>query len=358
MNFDLNFFPANPRILLVRLRSIGDVTLSTAVFPPIKERFPDGKLDYVVISPNQVLVEGNPHLNEIIMLEGPGPLAFLKLIKRLRKKNYDLVIDLHGGPRSGLITALTKARFKAGLARSRRSGFYNVTVDPVFDRSVPAVRFQNRMLELLGFTIRQEVPKIYITRDETESMAQRLEAMEIRSEYAVIHPGVDSLHNEWQAEKFSEVADALQSSGGINTVFASAPNQTRQVEDILVKMKTPGHSLAGETTLREFAALVNNAKFLFCHNSGPMHIAAALGTPVFALFGSVAPERWIPQVEPHHVFYKNIECSPCIRSTRKSECFSGNAECKRLISAGEVIEAIGRKLNLPSLITPSQAHRD
>ena len=132
--------------------------------------------------------------------------------------------------------------------------------------------------------------------------------------------------------------------------------QTRQVEDILKRMATPGYSLGGRTSLREFAALVHDAEFLLCHNSGPMHIGAAVGAPVFALFGPSAPQRWIPQVDVHHIFYKNIECSPCTRATRKPECFQGNAECKRLITAQEVMRAIEDKINLKRQPFPLSSH--
>jgi len=338
MKFDLAALPADAKILLVRLRSIGDVTLSTALFPSIKETLPGCRLDFLVMPPNDDLVRHNPHLDEIILLDRGWP-ALLGLLKQLRKTSYDLVVDLHGGPRSAWITALSKAKYKAGLARSRRARFYNVTVDPVFAGSVPAVRFQARMLELLGFQMRPAAPRIFAAGEPLKTVAQKLAALGVGPEYAVIHPGVDSPHNGWQAEKFAQVADALQGNG-LRAVFACAPGQVRQVDEIVEKMNTPRYSLAGRTSLGELAALLQQAKFLLCHNSGPMHMAAALGTPVFALFGAVAPDRWIPQVEPHRVFYKGIECSPCTRATRKPECFRGDAECKRLISADEVLCAI------------------
>ncbi|MFQ5673774.1 MAG: glycosyltransferase family 9 protein [Nitrospinales bacterium] len=345
MKFDLTALPPDPKILLVRLRSIGDVTLSTAVFPSIKETFPGCKLDFLVMPPNDELVRHDPHLDEIILLDRGWP-ALLGLLRKLRKTSYDLVVDLHGGPRSAWITVFSKAKCRVGLARSRRARFYNVTVDPVFKGSVPAVRFQARMLELLGFEVRRETPKIYVNEDERKSIEQKLMKVGVGSEYAVIHPGVDSPHNDWQAEKFARVADALQGGNGLRVVFACAPSQVRQVDAIAEKMQTPRHSLAGCTSLGELAALLQRAKFLLCHNSGPMHMAAAVGTPVFALFGAVAPDRWVPQVEPHHVFYKNVECSPCTRVTRKPECFRGDAECKRLISADEVVLAIRETMNL------------
>lgn len=353
MKFDKSALPPNPKILLVRFRSIGDVTLNTAVFPLIKDNFPGCKLDYLVTSPNDELVWNNPHLNEIIpanfgggnMVSGLWPT--LRLIRRLRKTSYDMVIDMHGGPRSALITALSKAKYRVGLTRSRRARFYNVTVDPVFDRPALAIEFQARMLELLGLTVRRHAPKIHVTEEELRRIEQKLGEAGIDSAkaFGVIHPGIDSPHNEWQAEKFAEVADTLQTRHDLKILFACAPDQVRQVDEILNQMKTPRYSLAGQTTLREFAALAQKAEFLLCHNSGPMHIGAAVGTPVFALFGSSAPDTWIPQVTPHHVFYKNIECSPCNRATRKQECFQGNAECKRLITSAEVIQAIREKMN-------------
>lgn len=354
MPFDKQSLPANAKILLIRLRSIGDVVLNTAVFPLIKENFPEGRLDYLVTPPHHELVQNNPHLDEIILLNTPGGKSgekfslwkYFQTLRRLRKKRYDLVIDMHEGPRSALITALSGGKYKVGLKRSRRSGFYNVNVDPVITEPVTAVAFQTKMLEQLGFSVRYQAPTIYLTKDESNQMSERLANAGISpgEVFGVIHPGVASLHNEWQAEKFAEVADALQTRDNIRIVFACGPNQTDQVEAIRKQMNTASISLARQTTLRGFAALAQKARFLLCHNSGPMHIGAAVGTPVFALFGPDSPAIWTPQVEPHHVFYKGIECSPCTRKTRKLECFDGNAECKRLITSGEVIQTIEENL--------------
>ncbi|MFQ5445103.1 MAG: glycosyltransferase family 9 protein, partial [Nitrospinales bacterium] len=248
MRFDKHSLPAHAKILLIRLRSIGDVVLNTAVFPLIKENFPDGQLDYLVTPPHHELIQNNPHLDEIILLNAPGeknrggyfPWEYLQTLRRLRKKHYDLIIDMHAGPRSAMITALSGAKFKVGLKRSRRAFFYNVKVDPVFEEPVTAVAFQTKMLEQLGFDVRYQAPTLYITRDESNAMTERLNSAGISQDavFGVIHPGVASLHNEWQAEKFAEVADTLQTRDNIRVVFASAPNQMDQVEDIQKKIRT------------------------------------------------------------------------------------------------------------------------
>lgn len=361
MSFDIKLLPADAKILLIRLRSIGDVVLNTAAFQPIKDNLPHCELHYLVISPVHELVRNNPNLDKVIVMPpGNNAIADLcstfSLVRKIRRVSYDMIVDMHGGPRSALISALSGAKYKVGLEGSRRSGYYNVTVDPVFDRSALAVRFQMRMLELLGFKIHHPMPKVFVLREEEERIERKLADAGIGAgkTFAVIHPGVDALHNEWQTEKFAAVADELQTRYDLQVVFACAPDQAGQVEDIVKKMATPAHSLAGQTSLIEFAALVRKARLLLCHNSGPMHIGAAVGTPVFALFGSSAPDRWIPQVEPHHVFYKKLECSPCSRNSRKPECYRGDPECKRLISADEVVSAIREKLDL----TPTSVSRN
>ncbi len=350
MNFQIDSLPPNPRILLIRFRSIGDVTLNTAVLPLIKENLPDCKLDYLVMAPNDQIIRNNPHVDEVIAIQRTNKKNetwdTFQLIRRLRKTSYDMVIDMHGGPRSALITLLSKARYKVGLKGSRRARFYNVKVNPVFNRSVLTGEFQARMLELLGMKVERQAPKIYVTEEELKQISGKLEeaGVDTQKKYGVIHPGVDFMHNWWEPEKFAEVADVLQNRYDCQVVFASSPSQVWQVDKILACMKTPTFSLAGRTSLRELAALMQKGEFLFCHNSGPMHMGAAVGTPVFAIFGPISPHTWAPQVEPHHVFYKDLDCSPCTRASRKAECNEGKPECKQLITAQEAIEAIEEKM--------------
>jgi ADP-heptose:LPS heptosyltransferase len=354
MKFKPEYLPEKAKILLIRLKSIGDVTLNTAVIPIIKDNYPDCSLDYLAMTPCDQIVRNNPNLNEILKFSKRGGwkgfIEWLGLLKRIRKNDYHLVIDMHGGPRSSLITALSGAKFKVGLARSRRARFYNVRVDPVFDRSVLAVEFQLRMIELLGLKIRSQTPQIFLLDEELHAVREKIQQVGVNPEksFAVVHPGVDSIHNQWQPEKFAEIADTIQTKHDIQVLFDFAPSEASQVREVLKYMKTPARAL--QTTLREFAAATRQAKFLLTHNGGPMHMGAALGVPVFALFGPVAPDRWVPQVEPHLVFYKQLECSPCDLSSRKEECFKGDSECKRLISAEEVLAGIEKILGLDVVI--------
>lgn len=350
MKFKPEYLPENAKILLIRIKSIGDVTLNTAVFPLIKENFPGCTLDYLAIIPCDQLVLHDPNIDQVLKFSNSSGwravCQWFDLIKRIRKSNYHLVIDMHGGPRSAMFVAMSGAKYKVGLARSRRSRFYNIRVDPKFDNSVTAVEFQTKMLELIGLQTRQHPPKIYLLKKELQDIRKKMQLVGInpKEPFAIIHPGVESIHNRWQPEKFAAVADAFQSKFKIQALFDFAPSEASQVKEILRLMKTPARAI--QTTLREFAAMTQQAKFLLTHNSGPMHIGAAVSTPVFALFGPVSPERWIPQVNPNKVFYKKLECSPCDISSRKEECFKGNSECKRLISSEEVIDGIAKTLEL------------
>jgi heptosyltransferase I len=350
MKFKPEYLPEKARILLIRLKSIGDVTLNTAVFPLIKENFPGCVLDYLAMVPCDQIVSHDPNINQVLKFSKSsgwkGAMQWLDLIKGIRKARYHMVIDMHGGPRSAMIASMSGAKYKVGLARSRRARFYNVRVDPIFDHSVLAVEFQSKMLELLGLQIRSQSPKIHLLEKELQDIREKMRLVGINPEepFAVIHPGVESVHNQWQPEKFAEVADVMQSKFKIQALFDFAPSEAPQVRQVLELMKTPARGI--QTTLREFAAMTKQAEFLLTHNSGPMHMGAAVGTPVFALFGPVSPDRWTPQVNPNLVFYKKLECSPCNVSSRKEECFQGNSECKRLILADEVIDGIVKTLEL------------
>ena len=125
MKFKPEYLPEKARILLIRLKSIGDVTLNTAVFPLIKENFSECKLDYLVMTPCDQVILHNPNVDKVLKFTKTpglkGLVQWFNLIKIIRKANYHMVIDMHGGPRSAIFAGFSGAKYKVGLARSRRA---------------------------------------------------------------------------------------------------------------------------------------------------------------------------------------------------------------------------------------------
>ncbi len=158
-------------------------------------------------------------------------------------------------------------------------------------------------------------------------------------EYCVIHPGTKKIYDQWQYDKFARIVEGIPKNYGIKVVLTCGPDEVSQVQN-LVKINQGIHTAYLQTGLQELGAVTYGAKFVLCHNGGYMHLASALGTPVIALFGVVSPNIWKPLGKRDQVIYKNIECSPCYKHTRKKECYKGDAECKRVIEVEDVFDAI------------------
>lgn len=344
--------PPKCKILVIRLRSLGDVVLNTPILENLKLNFPDSHLTVLLEAPFGEALQGNPFIDEIIVRDrkrislGNGLFTLweeLNFFLDLRRAHFHLALDFHGGPRSASIAFLSGARWKMGHRNSPRRWAYNLLVDtPYTGVRVHTVKEQLSKLEFLGLKTTETAPRIWVSQEEKEGMLLGLEKAGIRrgAPYAVIHPGVAKRHQRWQPEKMARIADHIQKMLGLKVVFSSTKEQIPQVKEVVDLMKSSAISLAGKTNIRELMALFSSARFLVCHNGGQMHLSAAVGTPVFALFGPSTPKIFGPVGKDHRIFYKSLSCSPCAPRPEFEICRRGEPKCKAEIQAEEVINSI------------------
>lgn len=351
VKFSLSSLPSGCRILVIKLRSIGDVVLNTPVLECLKSNFPESRLSVLVESPCEAVLQENPHVDEVLVRKkkvSSGNFfsvlwGDLKLILEIRRKKFDLVLDFHGGPRAANMTFLSGGTWKMGHENSPRRWAYNLHVKtPEKPVKVHAAEEQLSKLAYLGFKTEKALPAIWVSEDEKKTVRLLLEKKGIMQEdaFAAIHPGVLKPHQRWQPEKMAGIADHIQQNLGFKVVFVSTRNQRPQVDEINALMKSEPISFAGETDLRQLIVLLSLSRFLVCHNGGQMHLAAAVGIPVFALFGPSSPVLFGPSGKGHRVFYKDLPCSPCAPRPQFESCLQGRPECLERIEADEVIDAI------------------
>jgi len=352
MAFTLSSLPPDCKILVIRLRSIGDVVLNTPVLENLKRNLPRCRLSVLVESPCDAVLKGNPFVDDRIVRERKGSFKKntlksiweeISFFLELRRRRFDLVLDFHGGPRAANTAFLSGATWKMGHKNSPRAWAYNLRVKTPYDgQRVHTVKEQLSKLTALGMKIEETSPQIWIDKEERTEIRQWLakEGITRDEPFAVVHPGIVKIHQRWRPEKMAKVADHIQERLALRVVFASAGEQISQVEEITALMKTKIISLAGKTDLRQLIALLGEARFLVCHNGGQMHLAAAVGTPVLALFGPSTPDLFAPVGENHRVFYKRLPCSPCAPRPKYESCFQGLPECTEKITAEEVMEAV------------------
>ncbi len=337
--------PPRAKILLIKLRSIGDVVYNTAVYAPLKKTFPDSHLTVLVEKPSYGLVCDHPDVDEVLCFEKGSLWKQAQFYSRLILEGYDVAIDMHEGTRGSVMCFLTRAPMRMGNKFAKRSFLYSTKID--FSDLEPKfpVDYQVALIKKIGVSFDQVTPSVHIPDHARQKAVGFLAEHGIKNgeEYCVIHSGTKKVYDQWQYEKFARLVENIPDKYGLKVVLTCGPGEEWQAESV-IKLVRGRQTKYLQTGLQELGAITQGAKFAICHNGGYMHMASALGTPVVALFGVVNPRVWKPLGPRDMVIYKNIECSPCDKQTRKPECYEGDAECKRVITEDDILEAVERIL--------------
>jgi lipopolysaccharide heptosyltransferase II len=335
------------RILLIKPSSFGDIVQSLPVLAALKRSWPDAEVDWAIKPEWAQLIEDHPLLHQIVLF--PRGLAdALRCGKSLRAPRYDLVIDLQGLLRSGLYAIMTGCRARAGFADSREGSSWCYTRRV----KMPAGRVHavDRCLELvrqLGVTagpaVRFPLPEGVAERQWADALWNR-ENINDAEIICVIHPGARWLTKRWPADRFARLADRLIVEHGARVILVGGGDGLGVLDEVRGQMKQKALNLGGTTNLRQLAALLRRATLLITNDSGPMHLAAAVGTPVVALFGPTDPRRVGPYGHGHIVLRKNIDCSHC----KRNRCARDGA-CMKAIEVEEVISAARQVSHIPGV---------
>jgi len=348
------------RILLVRLRQIGDVVFTTPAVAALR-RQTDARLTYVVEPAAAPIVLNNPHLDDVIVAPrrtGPGGIVDdLKLGRRLHANGYDVAIDFHGGPRASLLTWLSRAPVRIGYQIAGRSWMYTTIVGrPRELRRRHSVLNQWDLLAPLG--IRPPTPADNPVEMPLDAVAvarvdARLEAAGVarHDKIAVVHVSASSPFRRWPLPAFAETVAALAASPGRRVVVTAVPSEHHATDEIiaLARGRLPAERrdqvlMCGDFSLVELRALLERSAVYIGGDSGPLHIAAATGVPIVALFGPTPSERSLPWRDPAFlselIEVDGLPCRPCDQRV----CEPGDFRCLTRIDAPRVIAAAERLL--------------
>jgi lipopolysaccharide heptosyltransferase III len=294
------FYSLHPaaRILLIRLRSMGDCLLLTGPVRALKEEFPEFRLSVLVEGRFADCFHGNPDFDEIISVANKYLVSARLLVRR-----FEVILNLHGGPTSLLYALLSRGR-RFGAEQYQYSNLYHGVV-PCPDPAVHTVESTMAMFRWLGVQ-REHAPALRyeVHRSESARMREKLGG----SPYAVIHPASVMATKRWDSARFSKVAGSLVRRG-LTIVVTAGPGEEsfadRAAKEIEGAMIMPGLSIP------ELAELIRGARLYVGNDSGPMHLAAAVGTPTVAVWGSSDSRRWRPWSVEHRVVQNPFECNPC-----------------------------------------------
>jgi predicted lipopolysaccharide heptosyltransferase III len=348
----LNLDTAAPdRILVIKLRYLGDVLLSTPVLAALRAAFPKARLSMLVNPGTEAMIAENPHLDEVLIAErGRFPLRQVRFAVSLRRRRFDLVIDLTDGDRAAILSRLTGAAIRVGFNREGRwRGRLYTHVVPVQEQPIPMIRQHLMALEMLGIPVAPSLPVLRVRKSDEAAAGAALAAIAIAPDerFVAVHPGARWWFKSWPAERFAGLVEFIQGKLGLKVVLLGGDQEQGIAKAILDQVEIGCRSLVGRLGLLELAALLRQATLFVGNDNGPMHIAAAMGTPVVGLFGPADPRVWGPAGQGHATIYKGIDCRPCF----PSGCRRGEENCMRLITLDEVLPLVERILEQPSTRT-------
>ena len=346
-------FPTPPRrILIIKPSAIGDIVHALPVLSLLHRRWPEAKVSWVVTPACAGLLERHPLLDEVIVFNRhrfghawrspTAALALWRVGRDFRRRNFDLVIDLQGLFRSGWMAWQTRAPIRVGYSQAREGGwaFYTHRV-PNTPLSVQAVERYLRMADALGLG-REPVEFRFATNDaDRAAVSEKLSALPPGSRYAVLLPGTNWATKRWPAESFAALVGPLRERYGLESIVAGGPG------DVGLASGIPAINVAGKTSLRELVALLVRADLVIANDSGPMHIAAALGRPLVALYGPTSPERTGPHGRMESVLRVDLPCAACYsRRCSHHSCMRWLRPADVLALAGEQLRAHGSHATL------------
>lgn len=349
------------RILLTRMKFVGDIVLTTPVVQSVRHAFPEAFIAYMGDRSAVQLLEQNPHLDEIIPFDY-SRLSIMeqpRVVWQLRRRKFDLAIDMFGNPRSALLTYLSGAAMRVGLARPGRGKLYTLQVH---DDATPktAVEFHNQLIRAVGIEPVDSNPAIYLSDDERREARIYLRWLgfednptDFSRPIVGIHPGASWPAKRWLPERFAAVADMLAAKLGAQIVISSGPKDDDAVREVNARMASNGKILRN-LPLRQLAAIISHCDVFISNDAGPMHIAAAVGTATIGLFGPGEENIWFPYAREagHIALRKNVPCHPC-HLDFCNRAGDGYMECMKLLSVDEVLETARNIINSHTTKPPS-----
>lgn len=333
------------RILLIKPSSLGDIVHAMPTLAALRAQFPCAEVTWLVKRQWAPLVEVIGGVDRICAVEA-GLTGWLGRVPNLRAARFDLVVDLQGLFRSGAMAWLTGCSRRVGFANAREGSplFYTKRVE-VPTASMHAVDRYLLVAEALGAK-RPAQPRFeFVDRPEDRQAVETLLAgagVACSLPWIAMNVSARWETKRWPPQHFAEAADRLSQAQALPIVFIGGPAERKESQAVISLMRTKAVDLTGQTPVGLLPSLLRRAAVLVTNDSGPMHIAAAVETPVVALFGPTDPARTGPYGREHLVLSHAVECSPCFRR----DCSRAvTLECLAEVRPEQVVRAVQQQLD-------------
>jgi len=303
------------KVLLVRLRSIGDTVLATPSLFALKRFLPNVTVDILVENWVAPVLNNHPHVDNVVVLERSGFMTRARVARELRAANYDVVYNLHGGTTATFLTRATGARHRVGFESYQYAQLHNTRApSPLLLWEQQKTHSVEQQLALLGWT---GVPvtdrprtQLGISTEASETVNHLLAQAGLADrKIALIHPAAAFATKQWAVENFARVAEFL-TERGFAPVAIAAPDEKALLEKLCSEARVKISTL--DLSLPEVTALAARSQLFVGNDSGIAHIAAAVGTPAVVIFGSSNIAHWRPwNSAPAEVVFEEMSCQPC-----------------------------------------------
>ncbi|HVF86697.1 MAG TPA: glycosyltransferase family 9 protein [Pyrinomonadaceae bacterium] len=335
------------RVLVVRLRSIGDTVLATPSLHALRRFLPGAQIDVLLEDWVAPLLDASPDVDRVVTVKRHGTSSRLRVVQELRAEGYDVAFNLHGGSTAALLTRASGARYRVGYQSYRYARLHNHSAPPASElwrrEKTHSVEQQLALLGWTGVPVSDRPPtRLKVTIGAERSVARRLRDAHLGEgeNFALIHPAAAFDSKQWATENFARVVEHLHARG-LPAVAIVAPGEEKVIRTINDGARPPLIALTN-LALPEVSALAARARLFVGNDSGIAHIAAAVQTPSVVIFGSSNVAHWRPWTNaPAEVVREEMPCAPCSGYT----CSEFDVpQCIRRVSVERVNDAIGRVL--------------
>jgi len=338
------------RILLIKLSAMGDTILMTPAIRNLRQAYPKSVIKMIVTKVNQDVLADCPYLDGLILLDLEKlvrkPWLSWRFIRSLRREYFDLAVDFDQWLRiSPLLAFLSGAEQRIGFQTPNQYRDQTYTKRVVHDPDKHEVECFLDLLRVLDIQINAKDPELWVQKPTIIQVNKRLVDWGIIKGETVIgvHPGCGrhGIPRQWPAQNYIELINKLQKEYQCKIVLTGGSQEKELVSVIASKLENEP-AIAVGVALAETIALIKKFKVLICGNTGVMHIAAAVKTPVVALHGPTDPRKWGPWGENHTILTAHKDCSPCLYLGFEYACH--DYQCMNTISVTEVYQAVKKYL--------------
>lgn len=339
-----------PCLLVIRRRYLGDVVLLGPVLRSLRNHWPEAKISVMVGRAFTPILSLNPNVDERLCAPA-GPVSWLRTIPTLLRARFTHVLDLDNRPRTAWVSRLSRAPVRVALHHGRAVvhptayTHYAIAADNFFD-SHHITEYYGHTLAQIGVPFTPSAPKLTPRAEDIDFVRNlpALAAIPANTANLLIHPGSRSPHRIWPAERFAAVITQLRTAG-VAPILVSGPGEKNIVAEIQSHLVTPVAAIDQRLTIPQLAALFASANALLCHDSGPMHLAASVGTRVVALFSSQSVKAWRPFGSEHLTLQTPMPCNSCLSPNFCVPADSYHNHCVRHLSVEQVLGAVRQQLD-------------